>query len=131
MPPGGLPCDPIREVHFRYAKELMAAGSAAGADSYLGMPWELVAQDNPLTGAQGSALRIELRFKGEPAPDEAVHVFIRAPDGTAANQRLRTDAAGVATVAYAGPGPYMVNAIHILPASRRIQALLGATWQSL
>jgi len=126
----GLPRDGIREVYFRYAKSLVAVGSGAGSDRFMGMPFELVALTNPYTQALGD-MQFELRFLEEPLPDAALHVFHRAPDGTIDNIRLRSDATGVVTVPSANPGFYMVNAIQILPSSPRMQNLLGASWQSL
>jgi len=126
----GLPRDGIREVYFRYAKSLVAVGAGGGADRFMGMPFELIALTNPYTQTPGD-MRFELRFVEKPLPDAALHIFHRATDGTVDNIRLRTDAAGVVTVPSAKPGFYMVNAIHILPASPRMEHLLGASWQSL
>ncbi len=127
----GLPRENIREVYFRYAKSLVAVGNGAGSDQFMGMPWELVALTNPYTAAPGAPMRFELLFRNDPLPDAAVHVFIRAEDGTISDVRLRSDADGVATVPSEVKGLYMVNAIRVMPASERMQFMLGASWQSL
>lgn len=127
----GLAREDIREVYFRYAKSLVAVGDGAGSDRFLGMPWELVALTNPYTSAPGAPMRFEVRFKDKPLPDAALHVFIRTKDGTISDLRVRSDADGVATVPSQVKGTYMVNAIRVLPASERMQRLLGASWQSL
>jgi cobalt/nickel transport protein len=124
------PGDQIREVYFRYAKSLIAVGDGQGEDRYLGMPLELVALTNPYQD-RPDAVRLRVHFLDEPAPDAAVHVFIRDADGAVTNLRLRTDAAGEIAVPTDIPGTYMVNAIQVLPASARMTELLGADWQSL
>ncbi|MFN4160213.1 MAG: DUF4198 domain-containing protein [Gemmobacter sp.] len=127
----GLSRDNIREVYFRYAKSLIAVGSGDGADRYLGMPLELVALNNPYTEPKKKPVRFQLLFLGEQRANAAVHVFIRPTQDEVVSLRLRTDANGEVTVPADIPGLYMVNAIHILPASPRMETLLGAVWQSL
>lgn len=128
---GSAPQDGIREVYFRYAKSLIAVGDGAGSDRWMGMPWELVALTNPYTAARRAAMKFELRFNAELQADAAVHVFVRAGDGTISQLRLRSDSRGIVTVPSDIGGTYMVNAIKVMPASKRMEYLLGATWQSL
>lgn len=122
--------DDIREVYFRYAKSLVAVGEVQGQDQFLGMPLELVALTNPYLD-DPDQVHLRVYFRSEPAPDAAVHVFIRDPDGAVSNLRLRTDPQGEVALPTTTPGTYMVNAIQVLPASARMQAMLGADWQSL
>ena len=127
----GLARDDIREVYFRYAKSLVAAGHGEGADRFLGMPWELVALTNPYVADFRGPMMFELRFNGELAVDAAAHVFIRSQDGAVEKLYLRSDSSGVVSVPSDVSGTYMVNAIKIMPASARMEYLLGASWQSL
>ncbi len=127
----GLPRDGIREVYFRYAKSLIAVGDGQGSDRFLGMPWELIALTNPYTSASNTAMQFELRFDNKPEANAAVHVFIRAADNEISDIRLRSDRRGIVTVPSNVKGTYMVNAIKVLPASPRMEHLLGASWQSL
>jgi uncharacterized GH25 family protein len=125
----GLPREGIREVYVRYAKALVAVGAGAGSDAFLGMPFELVALDNP--SAAPGPMRVELRLGGEPLAGAPAEAFHRAPDGSVTRTRLRTDAAGTVSTPAAGAGFTLVSAIHIVPATPRIAALTGASWQSL
>lgn len=127
----GLPEENLREIYFRYSKTLIDVGSGQGSDSYLGMPFELVALTNPYADPAPQTVDMELRFGGEPQPHAAIHVFRRAPDGTVSDFRLRSDDQGRFSVPAADKGYYLINAIHILEASDRMQYLLGASWQSL
>ena len=127
----GLPEENLREVYFRYSKTLIDVGSGQGSDSFLGMPFELVALTNPYADPAPQAIELELRFLEQPQPKAAIHVFRRAPDGTISNFRLRTDDQGRFTVPATDKGYYLINAIHILEASERMKFLLGASWQSL
>ncbi|MFN3311969.1 MAG: DUF4198 domain-containing protein [Hyphomonas sp.] len=127
----GLSRENIREVYFRYAKTLIAVGSGEGDDKYLGMPLELVALTNPYAGLGDNPMRFQLRFLDAPQADAALHVFIRPAAGDVVSLKLRTNANGEVEVPTDIAGSYMVNAIHVLPASPRMEMLLGAAWQSL
>lgn len=127
----GLSRDGITEVFIRYAKGLIAVGDGAGEDLFTGMPFELVAQENPYQ-RDGDAVTFALLLDGKPAPDAPLHLFVRHTDGTIDTTiRLRSDAQGLVEVPTARPGFYMLNAIQIFPATPDMEALQGASWQSL
>ena len=127
----GLSRDGITEVFVRYAKGLIAVGDGAGPDLFTGMPFELVARENPYQ-RDGDAVTFALLLGGEPAPDAALHLFIRKPDGSIDETiRLRSDAQGLVEVPTQQPGFYLLNAIQILPATAEMEAQKGASWQSL
>lgn len=127
----GLSRDGITEVFTRYAKGLIAVGDGAGADLVTGMPFELVAQENPYQ-RDGDAVTFALLLDGKPAQDAALHLFIRRTDGSIDESiRLRTDAQGMVEVPTAEPGFYMLNAIQIFPATPEMETLQAASWQSL
>ena len=127
----GLSRDGITEVFTRYAKGLIAVGDGAGEDLFTGMPFELVAQENPYQ-RDGDAVTFALKLNGEPAVNAPLHVFIRRPDGSIdQSMRLRTDAQGLVEVPTRQPGFYMLNAIQIFPATPPMEVLQGASWQSL
>ncbi len=124
----GLSETDVTEPYYRFAKSLIGVGHSLGADRPLGMPFELTALTNPYTDP--GAIRMELRYQGAVQPDAAIHIFHRAADGTRTDLRLRTDPAGQFSVPRL-PGFTMVNAINILAATPRMQAMHGAHWQSL
>lgn len=131
----GLSRDGITEAFTRFAKGLIAARPDGkplqGDDLFTGMPFELVAVENPYR-REGDAVTFALLLGGEPAPDAALHLFIRRPDGSVdATTRLRSDAKGLVEVPSRQPGFYMLNAIHIQLASEPVAAALGASWHSL
>ena len=127
----GIPHDAITEVFIRYAKALIAAGDGAGADLFTGMPFELVAQENPYQRS-GDTVTFAVLLKGKPAPGAPLHLFIRKPDGSIDEAtRLRSDADGKVEVPTLESGFYMLNAIQIFPATPRMEALQQASWQSL
>ena len=126
----GFPTRDIREVFFRYAKALIDVGDGAGEDRPLGMPLELVALTNPYAEPAPETVRLELRYLGEPLAGGRVKVFHRAPDGTVEVTPIETDADGLVSVPTA-PGFTLVNAVVLDLASPRMQAFLGASWQSL
>ena len=94
------------------------------------MPLELVALTNPYAEPAPDAVRLELRFRGEPLAGGRVKAFHRAPDGAVEVTRLVTDADGLVSVPTA-PGLTLVNAVVLDRASPRMQTFLGASWQSL
>ena len=127
----GLSRDGITEVFIRFAKGLIAVGDGAGADLFTGMPFELVAQENPYQ-RNGNAVTFALLLGGKPVAGAALHLFIRKPDGSIdETNRLRSDARGLVEVPVQQPGFYMLNAIQILPATAEMEALQAASWQSL
>ena len=126
----GFPTRDIREVYFRYAKALIGVGDGEGQDRALDMPLELVALTNPYAEPAPEAVRLELRFLGEPLAGGSVKVFHRAPDGAVEVTHLETDADGMVSVPTA-PGFTLVNAVVLDLASPRMQMFLGASWQSL
>jgi len=131
----GLPREGIREMYYRYAKALFAVGDAAGNDPVTGMPLELVARDNPYqlgpSEPGGGSVSYELLLGGQPLPQAAVHVFVRAGDGVVTSLRLRTGADGRVDVPATAAGFYVVNAIQIFPATPEMTEATGAAWVSL
>ncbi len=125
----GLSREGISEVYFRYAKGLIAVGDGAGADVATGMPFELVATENPYQ-REGDAVTFTLLLAGEPLPDAALHIWHRKADGTISSFRMRTDAAGLVEVPAQESGFYLINAIHITPAPEGLKLAKPVSWQS-
>lgn len=122
--------DDIRELFTRYAKALIGIGDSAGEDVVIGMPFELIATNNPYLAA-GGKVRYRLLTEGQPAAKTPVHVFIRDDDAKVTRLDLQTDASGQVDVPTDLPGFYLVSAIRVEPTTEAQQKDFGAFWQSL
>ena len=123
----GYPTENIIEGYYRFVKALVASGSGDGADRAVGMPFELVALDNPYTSS--GDIRFSLLFEGKPRADTPVYVFHRH-NGAVQELFLRTNGSGQVTVPRM-PGEFQVNAVLLMEAGAKMKAQLKATWQTL
>lgn len=123
-----LPESDIRESYFRYVKALVAVGSGAGADRPVGMPYEIVALDNPYTADRD--IRVAVLLQGEPAANVPVFVFERL-DGAVKKIKLNTDENGRTSVPRRAGAEYMVNAVHIGLPTEQIKTATRADWVTL
>lgn len=128
----GLDPNMFVESYRRAAKSLIAVGSGGGADRYSGMPFELVAQENPYTrpGKLDEALPVQLLRNGSPAPDMQVTLF-HLNGATLTTQHLRTDMQGLVSVPSLGPGRYLLNAVSLIERTGPNQAPWHTIWASL
>lgn len=126
----GLPEENFRETYVRSAKALIAVGDGAGDDAPVGLPYEFVVETNPFTTAAGRALQARLLWEGAARPGAQVSVFRRAPDGTVAVERLRTDADG--RVRFAAPaGFYLLSAVRLVEPPPKLAREKAAVWHTL
>lgn len=128
---------PGREAYRRCAKALVQAGPAAADTTYrrvLGLPLELVPDQNPYRLAPGAALTLRVLRAGQPVRGAPVQVWQQQPAGqptthfaTHANQNGRV------LLRLSGPGPYLVAAVDMAeaPAALRARADWLSTWASL
>ncbi len=123
-----LPEEDIREAYFRFVKALVAVGDGAGSDRLIGMPYELVALDNPYT-ASGD-IRFQLYLNKQPV-GAGIPAFVFHKTGEEVEKiDLTTDAEGRITVPRM-PGEFMVNAVHIAEPSERLARSTQAEWVTL
>ena len=120
-----------RELFSRAAKSLVRSGAmAAGSgDRTLGFPIELVAERNPYQMQAGESLPVRLTYQNAPLAGALVVAF---------NQRhpyhklsVRSDRDGRATFTIDEPGPWMVKAVHMVPAPAGSNADWESFWASL
>ena len=120
-----------REIFSRAAKSLVRSGAmAAGAgDRTLGFPIELVAERNPYQMKTGETLPVRLTYRNAPLAGALVVAF---------NQRhpyhklsARSDRDGRASFAIDEPGPWLVKAVHMVPAPAGSNADWESFWASL
>ncbi|OGX86352.1 DUF4198 domain-containing protein [Hymenobacter coccineus] len=130
---------PGREAYRRCAKALVHVGAPppAADTAYrrvLGLPLELVPEQNPYRLAPGAALTVRVLRAGQPVRGALVQVWETQPGGlptkhftTHANQNGRL------LLRLSGPGPYLVATVDAAetPAVLRVRADWLSTWASL
>jgi uncharacterized GH25 family protein len=120
-----------REIFSRSAKSLVRSGAMApgSGDRALGFPIELVAERNPYELRTGESLPLRLTFRGAPLAGTLVVAY---------NQRspyhklsVRSDRDGRASFKIDEAGPWLVKAVHMVPAPGGANADWESFWASL
>jgi len=124
----GLSEDQPREAYFRMVKALVAVGDGAGQDTFVGLPYELVAKTNPYTTS--GDVTVQLLRSREPVPNYPIYVF-RRTNGKVTKLDLKTDGAGNVVVPRGPGGEFMVNAVDLSEPSQRIKDEANAEWQTI
>jgi hypothetical protein len=123
------PMTQIKEVYSRCAKLLVSVGAGGGEDKLTGMPFELVAEQNPYRLPAGEALPVRVYYNGKPIAGIQIRAFSRTdPD---ARQEVRTDSQGRARIDVSKPGPWLLNAVHMIDATARDKAHWVSLWASM
>lgn len=123
----GLSHMPGREAYSRCAKSIIVAGKgASGFDLRLGFPLELVPEANPYASRVGSDLPVLILYQGQPLAGALV---VAIPAGAPQHRiSARSDVEGRTVLRLEQPGPWLVKAVHMLPADRDTAT---ADWESL
>ncbi len=132
----GLPDADIAESYIRNARTLIQVGPAQAddLDAHTGMPFEIVALDNPFLSGLTS-LDVSLTWKNAPVENTQISVFHRpewaetAQDTT--RQLLITDNQGRAQLSIEEPGSYLLNAVRIDPVNGPGSVVWQSHWASL
>ena len=130
VPPAQRGKLPVKEVYSRCAKSLLIAGAASGPapDRAFGLPLELIAESDPSAG-RSAEFRVILLHRGAALPGALLTAFHKeAPES---RLEARTDASGRARLALDRPGVWLLNAVHLIPASRKSGAQWETLWASL
>ncbi len=128
---------PGREAYRRCAKALVQAGPAAADTAYrrvLGLPLELVPDQNPYRLVPGAALTLRVLRAGQPVRGAPVQVWQQRPAGQPATHfATHANQNGRVLLRLSGPGPYLVAAVDMAeaPAALRARADWLSTWASL
>jgi len=72
---------------------------------------------------------VRLLFNGKPIEGVQITAFSRADPGN--RQRVRTDADGRAKIALPTAGPWLLNAVHMLPPTPPEKADWTSLWASM
>lgn len=132
----GLPDTEIAEEYIRNARALLQVGPAnpADVDQPTGMPFELVALQNPFVESVAE-MEVQLLWQGEPVPDRQVSIFRKPDSGSPAGDPTRslvaTDAGGKAIIPLSDGGFYLLNAVHMEPVSGPGSVVWQSHWASL
>ena len=120
-----------REVFVRCAKSLLLAGPADAAqqDRVLGLPLELVADRNPYLMTIGQSLGVRLLYGDQPLSGALV-VALNQRDPMA-RVAARSDKAGHVTLKLSQPGPWLIKAVHMIPAPPGSDSQWASFWASL
>lgn len=109
---GAKPKEKLKEGYARYAKTLVqVGGGSTGMDRPVGLKIELIAKKNPSALSADEAMPVQLLYDGKPMAGVTVKVFETI--GEDFGLKLITDKNGMVSVPPAGPGPTMLNAIHM------------------
>jgi uncharacterized GH25 family protein len=120
----GAGAEPGRERFSRCAKALLRVGdSASTPDRPLGLRLELVAGADPYALAGGGELPLSLLFDGAPLAGSLVEAY--GPGGR--RRAARSGADGRVRFDLDAAGPWLVTAVHMVPAP----AASGADWESV
>lgn len=128
---------PGREAYHRCAKALLLAGPSTATDTLyrrvLGLPLELVPEQNPYRLLPGAGLTVRLLRQGQPVPGALVQCWDASAPGTARHVATYTNAQGRLLLRLPGPGPYLLAAVRIeaAPSDLAKRAEWLSTWASL
>ena len=126
---GTKPKTGLKEAYSRFAKTIVNVdGDTKGKDIATGLKIELIAQANPLALGNNDPMPVQVLYNGKPLAGVSVKVFIGV--GTEFAYHTPTDKEGIAMIKPAGPGPYLINAIHMTEPQSEIAKSKGAHWES-
>src|SRR5262245_41288203 len=120
-----------REVFSRCAKSLVFSGTPMDSenDRALGLTLELVALANPYTLHAGQDLPVSLTYEGRPLPGALVVAINR--QNPSAKLMVRSDKSGRVTFKLPTTGPWLIKAVHMVPATAGSNADWASFWASL
>ena len=126
----GLPESGFMELFKRYSKSLIKVGEGKGQDRQLGMDFEWVVLNNPYTDPAPKTVTAQLFYQDKPFADSTVNVF-RKRDGKLEETQLKTDTDGKVDISVEKGGFFLVNAVHIIVPSAKVDPVKQAAWMSL
>lgn len=127
----GLPQTGFDEVYTRHAKTLVGIGDAQGQDKPLGLHVEFIARTNPYADDLKHGMIVDLMRQGAPWPAAFVTVFERTPEGKVETLHLHSDHKGQLRVPVKAGHIYLLDAVHIEPATEPNTAAWRSYWAAL
>ena len=120
-----------RELFVRCAKSVLLAGPAAASqtDRVLGLPLELVAERNPYLVRVGERLAVRIIYRDQPIA--GVLVMALNQRDPMARVSARSDTAGRVQLRLSEAGPWLIKAVHMVPAPAGTERDWDSFWASL
>jgi uncharacterized GH25 family protein len=126
---GEKPKEKLKEAYARYAKTLIAPnGSTEGTDQPTGLKIELMALAHPLKLSATEPMPVQLLYDGKPLSGAKIKVFVGI--GNEFTHQIYSDKDGKALIPAEGPGPYLLNAIHMTEPQGPEAKAKDAHWES-
>lgn len=127
----GLPETGFTEAYSRNAKALVQVGPMIDeqTDRVTGLPFELVALENPYS--KRDKLSVRLLWQGVKVPGAQVALFHRIASGEVVRSTYRTDLDGVVSIPLMSGGTYLLSAVHLEERSAESGEVWHSTWASL
>lgn len=128
---------PVQEAYRRCAKTLVQAGPAVPRDTarawgrVLGLPLELVPEQNPYTLLPGAAFTVRVLRAGLPVPGQQVVLWQRSNGLPVVVSKLRSNQNGRILFRLSGAGEYLAGTVRMEPALKGIPANWQSTWSTL
>lgn len=128
---------PGREAYRRCATTLVQVGLAAATDTTrlwsrpVGLPLEIVPEQNPYQLRPGASLTLRVLSDGVPAKGQLVQVWQQNTGETARPFQLRSNQNGRVLFRLTHPGTYLVGTVRMAPAAATQPADWQSTWSTL
>ena len=125
---------PATERYAKHVKALLQVGTLrdSGFARRLDYPAEIVPLENPYALRPGDSLAVRCLVHGAPVADQVVLAGSRPRRGAAPpEQRVRTDANGIARLRLGDAGPAYVRFVHMRPARDRAGLDYESEWATL
>lgn len=122
------------ERYSKHIKALIQVGNSRSGDfsTVLDYPAELVPLDNPYSLARGASLRVRALVDGKPVPNQLVVAGGRTSTGSRfREQKVRTNASGVARIQPAAKGQWYVKFIRMVPFAGSERIDYESKWATL
>jgi uncharacterized GH25 family protein len=107
----------VKEKYTRYLKTLVYVDDHDGNDyeKLLNETYEIILKDNPYRKKYGDDMSALVMFKGKPAKNAAVALYIKSISGNVYTQNLTTDTKGMLTFTMSREGIYLLRSVIIEP----------------
>ena len=128
---------PGRELYRRCAKTLIQVGTPTPSDTArawvraVGLPLELVPEQNPYRLLPGAALTVQVLLAGRPLAGQPVLLWRRGAQPTTIISKLHSNQNGRVLFRLSEPGEYLVSTVRIEPAPIAANADWQSTWSTL